>query len=133
MKLWGGPLDANWRRAQADLQRFILSAQRMYGMIGVLPGFAGHVPDAIVRIFPDAVVTRSAAWGGFNQTYTCNMLLEPADKRFVAIGKRFVELLTEEFGTDHFYNADTYNEMEVRRAPQCRPSAAVSAPRAAGR
>ena len=47
----------------------------------------------------------------FNDTYTKDYLLEPTDPLFVKLGNMFYEELNATFGTDHFYNADTYNEM----------------------
>jgi hypothetical protein len=38
-------------------------------------------------------------------------LLEPVDPLFFELGKRFIELQAAAYGTDHVYNADTYNEM----------------------
>jgi alpha-N-acetylglucosaminidase len=38
--------------------------------------------------------------------------VEPLDPVYQLIGKLFIETQTSEFGTDHIYNADTYNEME---------------------
>ena len=66
---WGGPLASSFIQAQHDLQLQILSATRNYGMMNVLPGFSGHVPRALSRIYPAANLTLSAEWGGFNKTY----------------------------------------------------------------
>jgi alpha-N-acetylglucosaminidase len=40
------------------MQVKILAASRQYGMMNVLPGFSGHVPDAFKRVFPSANLTR---------------------------------------------------------------------------
>lgn len=77
----------------------------------ILPAFAGHVPDALKALFPDANISVSSAWGAFDSQITPVAMLQPTDSLFVTIGSRFVELLIEEFGTDHLYNADTFNEM----------------------
>ena len=47
IKGWGGPLDDSWVIAQRDLQLQILNKTREFGMINILPGFAGHVPNAL--------------------------------------------------------------------------------------
>ena len=73
---WGGPLDADWREQQMQLQLQILERERSLGMIAVLPAFAGHVPEALTRIYPNANVTRSPDWGGFNDTYGRDFLLQ---------------------------------------------------------
>lgn len=108
---WGGPLNPEWRKGQADMQKLILARQRSFGMISVLPGFAGFVPKELKTLYPKANITRSADWGRFNDTYCCVYLLEPLDPLFIQIGKLFIQVQTSEFGTDHIYNADTFNEM----------------------
>jgi len=49
---FGGPLPSSWIENQLQLQHQILARMRSLGMIPVLPGFAGHVPSAITRIYP---------------------------------------------------------------------------------
>ena len=66
---WGGPLDDGWIARQAKIQRQIVKRARQFGIINVLPGFSGHVPAAIKRIYPNADMTRSADWGHFNTTF----------------------------------------------------------------
>ena len=34
-------------------------------MIPVLPAFAGHVPQKLERLYPDAKITHVSYWGGF--------------------------------------------------------------------
>lgn len=108
---WGGPLTSTFVNAQHQLQLQILNATRGFGMMGVLPGFSGHVPAALKRVYPDANLTYSAPWGGFNSTYTADALLEPTDPLFQILGSQFYKILVSTYGTDGFYNADTYNEM----------------------
>lgn len=59
---WAGPLDNDWIEGQAALQAQILSRARSFGMTSVLPGFSGHVPEAVGRVFPNATLTRSTPW-----------------------------------------------------------------------
>ena len=108
---WGGPLDNGWIQQQYQIQKQILARARELGMISVLPGFSGHVPQGLFRIYPNANYTRSATWNRFNSTYSEDYLLEPTDSLFQQVGSQFYKLLIQEFGTDHVYNADTYNEM----------------------
>ena len=108
---WGGPLDDGWITAQSELQEQIVAQTRQFGMINVLPGFAGHVPKALIRVFPSANLTRNAGWNGFGANYSEDYLLEPTDPLFVTLGKKYYELIIEEYGTDHVFNMDTYNEM----------------------
>ena len=39
-------------------------------------------------------------------------MLEPTDPLFKELGAKFIAKQAEEWGTDHVYNCDTYNEME---------------------
>jgi alpha-N-acetylglucosaminidase len=66
---WGGPLPQSWHTQQVELQHKILDRMRAFGMVPVLPAFAGHVPDAINRVFPSANVSHLGDWGGFGPEY----------------------------------------------------------------
>ena len=109
---WGGPLDDAWIKKQANLQKQIMSQIRLFGMINILPGFAGHVPGALKRIYPSVNLTNSAEWNGFGANYSKDYFLQPEDPLFVNLGKKYYETLVAEFGTDHYYNADAFNEMD---------------------
>lgn len=108
---WAGPLGDDWITRQAQIQKQIMERIRLFGMINVLPGFSGIVPGALKSVYPSANMTRSSDWNNFKTEYSENYLLEPMDKHFKELGKAFYNILIEEYGTDHFYNADTYNEM----------------------
>ena len=116
MKRWGGPLDDGWIDLQAELQKNITASIRQFGMTNVLPGFAGHVPAGIKRVYPNANLTKTADWGNFNSTYSGDYLLEPTDPLFTQLGTKYYQVLIGEFGTDHVFNADTYNEMNPSSA-----------------
>lgn len=112
---WGGPLPQSWIDNQLALQRQILTRMRSLGMIPVVPGFAGHVPLAITRLYPNASVSRLSDWGHFNQTYCCTYLLDFEDPLFQKIGTDFINMMKTEFGgVDHIYNADSFNEMDPK-------------------
>jgi alpha-N-acetylglucosaminidase len=102
---WGGPLPQSWMQQHAQLQKKILERERSLGMTPVLPAFTGHVPPSFQKKFPQAKLKKTN-WQGFADVY----ILDPADSMFTAIGKRFIHEQTAEFGTDHFYSADTFNE-----------------------
>ena len=109
---WGGPLDDGWIKKQFDLQKQIMDQIRLFGMINVLPGFAGHVPGALKRVYPYVNLTNSAEWNGFGGNYSKDFFLHPEDPLFVKLGKQYYQTLVGEFGTDHYYNADAFNEMD---------------------
>ncbi|MCP5535017.1 MAG: alpha-N-acetylglucosaminidase [Akkermansiaceae bacterium] len=104
---WGGPLPENWYQKQEALQKKILARARSLGMKPVLPAFGGHVPQAIAKKFPDAKIQRMKSWGGFPGTY----ILAPDDPLFKRIGALTIEETQKMFGTDHYYSAETFNEM----------------------
>ena len=63
---WGGPLPNSWYQQQLDLQHAILERMRSFGMIPVLPGFAGHIPKALIdRMYPHAHYYHLSPWNGF--------------------------------------------------------------------
>ncbi|CAK9800885.1 NAGLU [Anthophora quadrimaculata] len=109
---FGGPLSSNWHEKSLRLQHQILQRMRELGIVPVLPAFAGHVPRAFPRLFPEANVTKNAVWNQFSDKYCCPYLLDPADPLFRKIGEQFLQTYIEEFGTDHIYNCDTFNENE---------------------
>ncbi|MBN3323484.1 ANAG acetylglucosaminidase, partial [Atractosteus spatula] len=108
---WGGPLPQSWHLKQLYLQYRILDRMRSLGMIPVLPAFSGNVPEAITRIFPQANVTKLSPWSHFNCSYSCAYVLDPRDPLFQRIGALFLSQLLKQFGSDHIYNTDTFNEM----------------------
>ena len=107
---WGGPLPASWLEGQEALQKKIVSRERELGMRPVLPAFAGHVPEALSRIYPDAGIERMSDWAGFDTTMFPHFL-DPMDPLFLQIQKKFIEKQTELYGTDHIYGIDLFNEM----------------------
>ncbi|KAL5021675.1 hypothetical protein ScPMuIL_000830 [Solemya velum] len=120
---WGGPISQMWLDDQLVLQHRILGRMRDLGMVPVLPGFAGHVPGSISRTeshptdicvknyTQNANVSRLDDWAGFNLTYCCTYLLDFEDPLFEKIGSELIHEMMYEFGVDHIYNADSFNEM----------------------
>ncbi|ESO95231.1 hypothetical protein LOTGIDRAFT_144735, partial [Lottia gigantea] len=108
---WGGPLPSTWITDKLVLQHKILARMRSLGMIPVLPAFAGHVPSAITRLYPKAVVSRLSAWSNFREKYSETYLLDFQDPLFKTIGAAFIKEMINEFGGDHIYNTDMFNEM----------------------
>ena len=62
---WQSPLPKEWLDEQAELQKRIITRERELSMRPVLPGFAGHVPEAFAKRYPDAITTTVSEWGGF--------------------------------------------------------------------
>ncbi|WP_290540967.1 alpha-N-acetylglucosaminidase [Alistipes sp.] len=109
---WQGPLPQEWLQGQLELQQRIVARERELGMKPVLPAFAGHVPQEIKRLYPDARITRVSYWGGFADEYRCSFL-DPMDPLFEVIQREFLTEQTRLFGTDHIYGADPFNEIDA--------------------
>lgn len=103
---WGGPLPKSWKESHRDLQQKILNRERELGMKPVLPAFTGHVPASFKKFFPAAKL-KQTNWGNdFGDTY----ILDANDPLFAEIGKKFLEMQSKIYGTNHLYSADTFNE-----------------------
>jgi len=111
VQTWAGPLSDDWIDAQHDMQLLILARMRQFGMTPVLSMFAGHVPPSIRKYYPSAQITEAADWAGFEEKYR-TWILEVTDPLFNKLGKRYIEIQTQAYGTDHIYNGDVYNEMQ---------------------
>ena len=109
---WQGPLPQEWIDGQAELQQRIVARERELDMTPVLPAFAGHVPQELQRLYPEAHITRVSYWGGFADEYRCSFL-DPMDPLFDKIQRAFLEEQTRLFGTDHIYGADPFNEIDA--------------------
>ena len=110
LRKWGGPLGPHWYKIQVQLQQRILERMRNLGMIPVLPAFAGQVPNAFVEKYPNSSYTKQN-WLHWEEEYSGVYLLSPLDPLFKQIGAQFLLEQTKVFGTNHFYNCDTFNEM----------------------
>ncbi len=106
---FGGPLPGSWIESHKALQQKILHRERALGMTPVLQGFTGHVPESLVNIFPHAKIHKTGKWSaGFDGTW----FLDPSDELFQRIGRLYIEKQTALYGTDHYYSADCFNEVD---------------------
>ncbi|MBI9017938.1 MAG: alpha-N-acetylglucosaminidase [Phycisphaerae bacterium] len=106
-----GPLPQQFNDDQVILQHKILDRMRQLGMKPVVPAFAGFVPKAITRLYPE-VKLHEAGWGGWGKDHHAFLLL-PDGPLFNQIGKMFIEEWEKEFGKCDYYLADSFNEMEI--------------------
>jgi alpha-N-acetylglucosaminidase len=105
-----GPLPQEYISNQLELQKKILKRERSFGMTPVLPAFAGHVPKAIKEKYPEAKITSMGSYGT-GEAYDA-FFLDPMDPLFIKIQQKFLKIQTDYFGTDHYYGADPFNEMD---------------------
>ena len=108
---WCGPLPMEWLEGQTVLQQRIVERERALNMRPVLPAFAGHVPEALRELFPDADIQSLSSWAGFDEQYrTC--FLNSEDPLYTRIQSLYLEEQTRLFGTDHIYGIDPFNEVD---------------------
>jgi len=106
----GGPLTPNWHSFTRDLQHKILERMRGLGMTPVLPAFAGYVPPEFATMHPESKFHKEI----WSPQLGSTLLLDPQDPLFEEIGADFLLEYAAEFGeTDHVYNCDTFNEMQM--------------------
>lgn len=104
----GGPLPPAWIDQHRDLQQKVLGRMRALGMKPVLQGFTGHVPPSLKKHYPQARIQQIHPWADIPGT----QFLDPTDPLFMRIGRRFIEVQTEFYGTDHLYAADCFIEVD---------------------
>lgn len=105
-----GPLPQSFIDNQFLLQKKILQSERAFGMRPVLPAFAGHVPKDLKTLYPNIKITDLGSYdtGPQNDAY----FLDPMDSLFIEIQKDYLSEQQKLLGTDHFYGADPFNEMD---------------------
>lgn len=108
---WQSPLPKEWLSSQAELQEQIVAREREFNMRPVLPAFAGHVPAALKRVYPNIKTTRVSEWGGFADQYRCTFL-NPMDSLYAIIQKEYLTEQTRLYGTNHIYGIDPFNEID---------------------
>ena len=108
---WQSPLPKEWLSSQAALQEQIVAREREFNMRPVLPAFAGHVPAALKRVYPNIKTTRVSEWGGFADQYRCT-ILNPMDSLYAIIQKEYLTEQTRLYGTNHIYGIDPFNEID---------------------
>ncbi|HEY4415340.1 MAG TPA: alpha-N-acetylglucosaminidase [Verrucomicrobiae bacterium] len=107
-----GPLPMSYITGQMELEKKLLAQARALGMKPVLSAFAGHVPEILKGLRPAARITQlHSGWGGFGPAKAC-WFLDPLDPLFAEIQARFLKAQTALYGTDHYYAADPFNEID---------------------
>lgn len=111
-----GPLPSEWHKGQIDLQHKILKRMKSLGMKPICPGFAGFVPQAMKRLYPDINIVETSWGGAFH-----NWMLSPEEDLFHTIGEMFIKEWEKEFGTNEHYIVDSFNEMDIPFPPKDDP------------
>lgn len=106
---WDGPPPISFFDKQITLTHKMLDRLNELKMQPIVHAFAGFVPEAIQRLYPNEEL-RELGWGGFDKKVH---ILSPKSDLFTKIGKLFIEEWEIEFGKGKFYLADSFNEMDV--------------------
>jgi alpha-N-acetylglucosaminidase len=114
LNYFDGPLPRGWMEQKRVLQKKIASSMTELGMSPVVPAFAGHVPEAFMRVFPKATV-HTQIWAGTSMpSLSKTFLLDPKEvDLYKEIGGRFIREYKKEYGLGEYYLADPVNEMRV--------------------
>lgn len=107
-----GPLTQEWHETQIELQHQILKKMKSLDMKPICPAFAGFVPKALTRLYPNIRIVKTSWAGSFH-----NWMLDPKEKLFHTIGILFIQEWEKEFGKNDYYLADSFNEMEIPFPP----------------
>ena len=110
LEAYAGPLTQQYIEQDRILQHEILERERSLGMTPVLQAFSGHIPKAFIRKNPGLNV-QSQSWCDFPEINVLNW----EEPLFTEIGQAFIEEMAKEYGTDHYYAIDPFNEMTPER------------------
>lgn len=109
---FAGPLSKSFKLWSSTLQKQLIAQFRDLGMAFALPAFAGHVPRAFLRIYPNSSYTPMVQWNKFPSEFCCPIFIDPLDPLFRKVGKLFLTKVIEEYGEgNHIYFSDPFNEM----------------------
>uniref|UniRef100_A0A1A9URM9 Alpha-N-acetylglucosaminidase n=1 Tax=Glossina austeni TaxID=7395 RepID=A0A1A9URM9_GLOAU len=111
---WAGPLPSGFRKLQMLLQQQIIKRQRAFGMTVAIPAFAGHLPIAMRRLYPNVNFSIADRWNRFPDQYCCPLYVDPCETLFKNISRKFLFKAINAYGTDHIYFTDPFNELKPR-------------------
>lgn len=117
---FAGPLSKRFMIWSSSLQKQMIASFQDLGIAFALPAFAGHVPQAFRRIFPNATYSQMDTWNRFPTEYCCPLFIDPLDPLFKKVGQLFLTNIIEEYGEgNHIYFADPFNEIDpIIRTPE---------------
>lgn len=113
----GGSLSSEWHVDQIELQHKVLERMRELGMQPILQSFAGFVPKAIKRLYPNLALHNTLWNNGFPESQRPVMLM-PGDPLFTKITKMYMDEWKAEFGEAKYYLVDSFNELELPKTDQ---------------
>lgn len=109
---WTGPLTDQFKSSSSLLQQQIIESLRKLGIAVALPAFAGHVPVAFKRIYPNVTFETVQRWNRFPDAFCCPLFIDPLDPLFGRVGRLFLAEVIKTYGhNNHIYFSDPFNEV----------------------
>lgn len=109
---WAGPLTDHFKLTSSMLQHKIIESLRNLGIAVALPAFAGHVPVAFKRIYPNVSFETVQRWNHFPDTFCCSLFINPLEPLFERVGHLFLNEIIKTYGhNNHIYFSDPFNEV----------------------
>ena len=112
-----GPLPQAWHKDQIALQHKILDRSRELGIKTIAQGFAGFVPSAMKKLFPDEKYYDTLWNRGFKGPRAPIYIL-PSSPLFEKTTKLYVAEWEKEFGKEKYFLIDTFNEIKKFPIPE---------------
>jgi hypothetical protein len=106
-----GGMSDEWYEQQISLAHKIDERHKALGMTPVYQGFAGFVPRALKKHYPEASMTETI-WSSFESKYH-SYILSQVDPLFGRIGSEFIREWEKEFGKGKYYLVDSFNELDI--------------------
>lgn len=105
-----GNLTQSWYDKTIALEHKMIDRMNDLGMTPIFNAFAGFVPEAIKRVYPDANLIHT---GWDDGPYYVSNFISPETDLFQLISKTYIQEWEKEFGKGKYYLADSFNEMKV--------------------
>lgn len=109
---WGGTLSKNFIEFSSQIQKQMIKSLNELGISVAMPAFDGHLPVQFAKLFPAAKFSIVERWNNFPDKYCCPLFVDPVDPLFQEIGQKFLQRLTQKYGTNHIYFSDPFNEVQ---------------------
>ena len=109
-----GPLQQDWIDSHRVLQHQILAGMRALGIVPIVPGFSGFVPQGYKRVHPETE-TFTEMWHSSQVPHLSKtFILDPrAPHAYRGISAAFFREYQREFGKARYYLVDTFNELSI--------------------
>ena len=105
-----GPLPKEWHKDQVQLQHKILKQMKRLDITPVFQGFAGFVPQAMKRLYPNETY-HITHWNGGFRDERAPVYVMPDSKLYKKVFRMYMEEFEKEFGKGKYYLIDTFNEL----------------------